>query len=636
MRKAFILLFTFFFAFAPLLLSHTASASSDQADLAIAFTHDLHSHVTPFYRNGKSVGGMARIKTVIDNIRSKSANSLVVDGGDFSMGTLYQTAFTTAAIEYRMLGSLGYDATTFGNHEFDYGFDSFAEMIDVANSQSSPLPSILCSNINTASSDVSASELDNIKPYDVFKKGKYTIAVFGLLGRDAVELSTTEPLVFSDFIESAKTTVAEIEKLYSPDLLICLSHSGTGETVNDEDIKLAEEVPEIDLIISGHTHSYLYDPIYVGDTIIASCGEYGEYVGEILFDEKNDKLTLKSYTLIKIDDSIAADPDTDTIIRSFDPLISEYLAHFGYSSPEEIISKSNFDFTEQSIMSEVLAEQPLGNLISDSYIHAVKNAEGDDYIPIDVATVPSGVIRDTISRGNITVSQIFEISSLGIGPDGLAGYPLCSVYLYGSELWTVAEIDASVSAIMPYAQLYSSGLHYSVNTNRMFLNRVYDCWLVDKNGKRIEIEDDKLYRVVSGITSAEMLGTVKGKSFGLLELTPKDSDGNPITDFDKHIIKDKNGEEIKEWKALADYIASFDGNDGISVIPKNYSTVEGRKNINNDFVFSEIFTNWNFITWTVMLVGLLLLGIITFIVILIVRRVRKSKRLRRVTTSVDE
>ena len=176
-------------------------------------------------------------------------------------------------------------------------------------------------------------------------------------------------------------------------------------------------------------------------------------------------------------------------------------------------------------MGTALAEQQLGNLISDSYIYALKQAEGQDYVRVDVSVTPLGVVRESIDKGNVTVAKAFEISSLGIGNDGVAGYPLCSVYLYGRELWDLAEIDASVSSLMPYAQLYCSGLKYSINTNRIFLNRVYDCWLVDDNGNRVEIEDDKLYRVVSGMSSVILLGTVKEKSFGLLELTPKDENG---------------------------------------------------------------------------------------------------------------
>lgn len=612
---------------------------SSESDLAVVFTHDLHSHIEPFTFNGESTGGFARIKTIIDNIRYQYPNTLVLDAGDFSMGTLYQTAFTSEAIEYRLLGDLGYDATTLGNHEFDYGADGFRSMISSAKSSGTSLPPILCANIDIAESGLTDAQLSdlNILNYTIFSRGDYSVAVFGLLGRDAVELSTSDDIVFYDFIDAAKKTVDEIKSLHSPDVIICLSHSGTGDDVKDEDIELAKKVPDINLIISGHSHTYLSEPVIVGNTIIASCGEYGKFVGTVSLDIQDSKVSLASYSLCKVDSSVAVDEQIDRKISQYASYINEYLANFGYSDVDQIVARSDFDFPEQDTMGDILAEQPLGNLISDSYIHAVKLAEGDQYTPVDVSTVPLGVIRASIDKGDITVSQVFEISSLGIGADDLAGYPLCSVYLYGSELWTVAEIDASVSQIMPYAQLYSSGLHYSANTNRMFLNRVYDCWLVDENGNRIEIEDDKLYRVVSGITSARMLGTVKEKSFGLLELTPKDRYGNPIEDFNEHIIRNASGAEVKEWTALCGYLESFDDNkEGIPVIPQKYSAAEGRKNINIEVNISELFTNWNYITWTVCLTFNIIICITVTIVIVLCRKVRKKKSKLAESASLDE
>ena len=632
MKKLIIYILVTSLLFSALVLFCSADGVSvNDTDLAIVFTHDLHSHIDSFELDGNDIGGFARIKAFIDDTKSSYENTLVFDAGDFSMGTLFQTAFTSSAVEYRMLGELGFDATTFGNHEFDYGFDAVRTMISTAKSNSLNLPPILCANLNVSESGLSDNELAvmNINEYKILHKGDYTIAVFGILGRDAVELSSASGLVFDDFIDAAKHTVAEIESLYSPDVIVCLSHSGTGSDVNDEDIELAKEVSGIDVIISGHTHTYLGEPIIVNDTIIASCGEYGENVGKIVLDVKADGASLISYKLTEMNDSVPADPYILDTIDAYREAIIEYLSEFGYESGDQIIAYSPFDFPEQSSMSENLSEQPLGNLISDSYIHDIKQSEGNEYINVDVAVVPVGVIRASIDKGYLSVSEIYEISSLGIGDDGVSGYPLCSVYLYGSELWALAEIDASVSGIMSYAQLYCSGLGYSVNTNRMFMNRVYDCWLTDDEGNRIEIVDDKLYRVVSGITSAEMLGTVKGKSFGLLELTPKDRFGNEITDFSKYIATDSNGSEIKEWKALADYLGSFPkGDDGVSVIPEKYFYTMGRKNIYDGFSAKQLFSNWNLISWIILFIILLFISVVSIIVVLIIRKIKRKNRMK--------
>lgn len=627
MKRVFLILLVIIVALPCLVLTGSGSEVID-ADLAIVFTHDLHSHLDPFNYKGDSVGGFARIKSVINTVKDEHDNTIVLDAGDFSMGTLYQTLYRTSASEYSMLAELGFDAIAFGNHEFDYGFDAIRDMVNAAKINSTSLPPILCSNINATKSGLNENDLAeiNVKEYSIFKKGDISIAIFGLLGRDAVSLSTDSGLSFDDFIESAKDTVSEINNLYSPDVIICISHSGTGEDVNNEDVQLAKEVPDIDVIISGHTHTLLTEPIIVGNTIIGSCGEYGKYVGQILLNVDDD-VSLVSYSLHKINDSVSNDKLTQDKINSYKNEISDYLTKFGYESPNDILAYAPFSFPEQDNMSDSLSEQQLGNLISDSYIYAFEKAEGDNYIPIDVSVAPAGVIRASIYEGNVTVGQVFEISSLGIGNDGVAGYPLCSVYLYGRELWDLAEVDASVSSIMSYAQLYCSGLHYSINTNRMFLNRVYDCWLVDKNGVRVEIEDDRLYRVVSGLSSAKMLGTVKERSFGLLELTPKDAEGNIIDDLDSFIAKEANGSEIKEWKALADYLSSFPkGDNDVPVVPNRYSNIEGRKNVSDKFEIDKLFIHWNKISWIILSLIMFILFAIIIIIISIIKRKRKKKR----------
>ena len=141
--------------------------------------------------------------------------------------------------------------------------------------------------------------------------------------------------------------------------------------------------------------------------------------------------------------------------------------------------------------------------MADAFVYAVENAEGGE--PVDVAVVPSGCVRDTYGIGDITVEKVFDSYSLGIGADGVPGYPLISVYLTGEELKIAAEIDASVSDYMTTARLYMSGFQFSFNPNRLILNKVTDASLVDeKPGGRIELEDDKLYRVVADLYSGQM------------------------------------------------------------------------------------------------------------------------------------
>lgn len=596
--------------------------AQENKEVEVVFTHDLHSHLEGFMTeyNDETVemGGFARIKTVLDQKRKENENLLVLDGGDFSMGTLYQTIFEEQASEYRMLGYLGFDATTLGNHEFDYRAAGLISMMENAKKSEETLPAMVVCNAKLEGSEF--EDLD-IKPYIMVSKGNVNIAILGVFGEDALKCAPTCTMVFEDPVESVKKTVEEIIKTENPDLIVCLSHSGTSSDPDkSEDERLAKEVPELDLIISGHTHTLLEEPIVVGDTYIASTGEYGSRIGNVHMVQKEDgRWKLESYDLIPMTNEVEEDVKTKDIIADYRKQIdSLYLQKFGYTM-DQVLTFNPWEFTGVSEIGKTLTEEPLGSVISDSYIDAVKKAEGENYIPVDMAVVPSGVIRDTFATGDVTVADVFSISSLGVGPDGVPGYPLISIYLTGKELKTTAEIDASISPIMSTAELYCSGLNYSINTNRMILNKITDVYLTDENGNRIEIEDDKLYRVVADLYSGQMLSAVNDMSYGILSLVPKDKDGNPIDDFEKHIIYDGE-KELKAWAAIAGYVDSFD------TMPEYYSTTQGRKVVSDSKNLISILKNPNKITLAIYAVALILLIAIVLIVRLIIKHSKKKKQ----------
>ena len=118
-------------------------------------------------------------------------------------------------------------------------------------------------------------------------------------------------------------------------------------------------------------------------------------------------------------------------------------------------------------------------------------------------------------------------------------------------------MDASVTPIMSAAQLYGSGMTWTWNPHRIIFNKVNSCAQVLPDGTTVPLENDKLYRVVTGLYSGQMLGTVNSQSFGILTITPKDANGNVITNFEDHIIYNPDGSEVKEWYALASYLQSM-------------------------------------------------------------------------------
>ena len=304
----------------------------------------------------------------------------------------------------------------------------------------------------------------------------------------------------------------------------------------------------------------------------------------------------------------------------------EYLAQFGYTF-DQVLANTPFDFTPFSQFGNEQEEDSLGNLIADSYLYAVQQAEGENYIPVDFAVVGHGVIRGSFPAGDITVADAFNVSSLGSGADGTPGYPLVSVYLTGDELKDAFEVDASVAPLMSGVQLYGAGMTWSYNTNRMIFNKVTDCGQILEDGSVVPLESDRLYRVVTGLYSAQMLGTVKEKSFGLLSIVPKDAQGNEITDFEAHIVKNANGSEVKEWYALASYL------DELEQVPAQYAATEGRKVVISSWNPIELLKAPNWITLVVLLVVLLLIVAIVLIVRAIVHpKKRRRRRSRKKTT----
>lgn len=560
----------------------------------ILFTHDIHSHLDPFTSlvegQETDTGGFARTNTLIKEQRAKNPDTLVIDGGDFSMGTLIQTVFESQAAELRLLGYMGCDATTFGNHEYDFRSKGLANMLTSATDSGDPLPALVVCNVDWDAMESAgltegqqrlkdAFACADVRDYTIVQKGDVRIAVIGVFGKDALACAPTCELKFKDPIEAVKATVAQIKATEDVDMLVCVSHSGTWEDPKkSEDELLAKAVPELDLILSGHTHTEIRQPICHGSTYVVSCGEYGRNLGSISLRQKADgRWELADYALLPITADVPADADTQQRIDRFmDTVDTDYLAQFGYTK-DQVLAENDVVFSLLKDLGDVHTEHNLGDILSDAYIYAVKNADDYDGQPVDVAVVPSGTVRDTYARGDITVEQVFNSFSLGIGADGVPGYPLISVWLTGKELKTAAEIDASVSDLMTTARLYSSGLNFTFNPHRLPLNKVTDVYL-EQDGQRVELEDDKLYRVIADLYSGQMLSAVTKMSYGILSIVPKYPDGTPIQDFEDVIITE-NGRELKAWDAIARYMASFEDTDGDGIpnVPEYYRTLHDRK-----------------------------------------------------------
>jgi 5'-nucleotidase len=262
------------------ILTPRSALASDGIRLVILHTNDTHSRIDPFPEDGSrfaGLGGVARRATLIDRIRRENEHVLLLDSGDIFQGTPYFNFFD-GEIELRTMTAMGYDIATLGNHDFDNGVDGLVEMLPHADFE-----------FVSANYDITASPLaDRVRPYTTRTFGGVRVGVFGL-GIDFHELvidQLHEGVSYTDPIAAARRSVRELRNR-GCSLIVCLSHLGyryrDGKV---SDTVLAQEVPEIDLILGGHTHTFMDEPdihrsAEHGVTVVNQVGWAGIRLGRI-------------------------------------------------------------------------------------------------------------------------------------------------------------------------------------------------------------------------------------------------------------------------------------------------------------------------------------------------------------------
>ena len=604
-------------------------ASEKDDTVTVLFTHDLHSHLLPSVsESGDEYGGYARLMHAINEEKKKSPDAILVDAGDFSMRSLFQTAYAKSAIELRIMGKMGYDVTTFGNHEYDYLGGGLASMLNAAVDSGDPLPYIVEANYlppekgeDGYKAEVNeAFENYGVRDYVIIERGGVYFAVFGLFGVDADDCAPNSGMNFLDPAETANKTVAAakaecLEKYKAEPIVICLSHGGTdgGE---GEDYVLAENTEGIDIIISGHTHTKLDEAIKVGDTYIVSAEDYGKYLGAIDLTVSDDgKVDFERYELIPINGDTPEDEHIADLVEGYKKDVeNNYLADYGVTF-DQVLVNNPYKFENVDEIKSTQHESAVCNLYSDAYKWAVEKATG---MTVDVALTAAGVVRESLPSGDITTSDVFSAASLGVGTEG----ELIAVYVTGRDLRNALEVDASVQPLMSSAQLYFSGIEYSFNQSRMIFNKIDYAMLRRNDGSLEAIDDEKLYCVVTGMYAGQMLGSVKETSMGLLEITPRDKDGNPLEadELVNHVVRDSEGVPVKEWFAISSYLLEMDGE-----MDEKYSETDGRKVVYKSLNPVKLLRGANIFTYVVLILIVVIIGVIVLVTLLIVRRVKRKK-----------
>lgn len=273
-------------------------AAPNKTHITILHTNDVHSHVEPFGpddgRNANR-GGVSRRATIIENIRKENPNTLLLDAGDIFQGTPYFNYYG-GEIEFKLMSKLKYDASTIGNHDFDNGIDGLYAQLPHADF-----------DFLSANYDFSNTVLDtHVKPYKIFTKETIKIGVFGLGIKlhGLVDKNLFKETEYLDPVEIAQDMSRILKEEKKCDLVICLSHLGYNYSNGKiSDLSLASKTKNIDLIIGGHTHTFLPKPTVTKNVegknmLVNQVGCYGLILGRVDFYFDSDKNKESSGTTI--------------------------------------------------------------------------------------------------------------------------------------------------------------------------------------------------------------------------------------------------------------------------------------------------------------------------------------------------
>jgi 5'-nucleotidase/UDP-sugar diphosphatase len=565
--------------------------------ITILHTNDLHSRLIGYapesayspltVNDDKTVGGFARIASIIKQEKeNNTGTTLVIDAGDFFMGTLFPGLETKTGFQLRLMKKMGYDIIGLGNHEYDFGPEWLSSVISISK-EKGEIPQLLTGNAISDKKDTKDDALEKLITDNIIgrkiilAKDGIKIGVFSILGKDAAGVApNSAPVTFAKQTSYAKKMVQELrgEKC---DIIICISHSGVTKEKNGEwggeDVELAKSVKGIDLIVGGHSHTRLDQPLFVNGVAIVQSGEFGQDVGTLSLIYSDGKLRVENYKLIPVDDKIMGDKNINQLIEDQKERIDqEILKPLGmeYGKP---VAETDFILEGNDVGDYVNSN--LGPIIADAIHYYVNNHGGKG---ADISLVAAGMLFDKILPGVQTAPDLFRVMPLGSGKDNVPGYPLSRLYVTGKELKRILEILLVAYKSSPDNYCYYSGLRVEYNPEKGLLRKIEKIGIVRSDGNVVNVDLSKknksLYSLTADSYMLEFIGIIKKMSFGLINVIPKDFAGNEVKDMKTAVMDmDENKEGIqegKEWLALMEFLGSMkdtNGN-GIPDIDRKYAS----------------------------------------------------------------
>ena len=537
---------------------------------------------------------------------------------------LFHTVTREIGGELRLMSELGYDATTLGNHEFDFRPQGLAAMLGAAHKAlGDQLVPVLSSNIQfdpaRTEDDALKAHFDagRIQPYKVIERGGIRFGLFGLLGYNAADVAPmAKPVTFADPKETARAMVRKLREDERVDVVVLLSHMGVSQQADGswrgEEVEMAEQVPGIDIIVGGHSHTALPQPVLVNGRVpVIQAGSEIQYLGELRMRLAGDgHLQVLGYQLHKIDDRIAGDATITTRVEDFKQVVTErMLAPLGYRF-EQPLAKVDRTLTRAY-------EDPiLANLVTDALREATAS---------DLAFTGNGTIRDDVIQGRTgvqAVSDLFRIAPLGIGEyDDAPGYPLIKVYFTPREIKNILEVLLLAYQLRDSDSYYPrvSGVRFSYNPYRVPFDRVSRIEVGDEQHgyRELDLDEQRLYSVGASSYVGSFTWLIPTLTKGLLDVVPKDAEGKPYADLRAAVLDTDPAtpgvQEYKEWRAMLDHVRrlpDLDG-DGLADIPTTGAAAETRMQRVASLSPLELYRNAGRLQWGATLVigvGLLLIG----------------------------
>lgn len=613
----------------------------NEINFTILHTNDEHSAVIPHspavdylpHEEDPTRGGFSRLATAVEEIREeKDEPVLLFNAGDFlgggSFGWLAPQGY---AAELSIMQEIGYDAIVIGNHEFDFGPEVLADYLIAADYPRAH------ENTQVLASNMRPPEEHPLAQKDLYRQTAVTeldeglkIGKFGLMGDQALLVTAdTGELEFLDPHKAAEDAIEKLED-QGADIIIAITHSGIPE-----DRELARNVSGIDVIVGGHCHTALEEPIIENNTYIVQAGQLIEYLGylELAYNPQTENLRIRNEEnnqpfLIPIDDRFPPHPEIAKTVDYYQEKLNDLVSYLTEGKFEHIldtVARSDFKIAE----TRKAQESPVGNFVTDAMREVTENVTGEK---VDVAFQTNGNIRQGIkpgsmehSRGDISFYEITEAVGLGYGEDGYAGYPIVSFYLTGAELYWVLEGSAITSeGISPATFMQISGMRYTYNPDNAVMftipfwdipipstRSVMEAEIYTGEGKQpaansneyvsLERGDEELYHVVTDSYLFSFFTLVSEYVPQIIE--PKDAQGKPLDldNLEDILVHHDDGRELKMWETVIKYAAAQPPvEDEIPSISSYYAETSER--ITQESSFPAVF-------WPILLLVLLIIGI---------------------------